>query len=82
VGAHNSGTTSAVDALRKFLIKGDGNNFIYNSLLVVNLNNLRKISETWVKDDAQKPTDSADWVKLVPSYDASRFHRKESCKIL
>jgi predicted ATP-dependent endonuclease of OLD family len=69
VGANNSGKTSAMDALRKFLIKSDGNNFIYNDLFVVNRSYIKEIGVAWTEDNAQKPTNLSDWMKIVPSMD-------------
>lgn len=48
VGANNSGKTSAMDALRKFFLKGDGNNFIYNDFTVTNRNPINSIGHEWI----------------------------------
>jgi predicted ATP-dependent endonuclease of OLD family len=69
VGANNSGKTSAMDALRKFLIKGDGNNFIYNDLIVSNRRKIIEIGSSWTGTEAQKPIDLSDWVDIVPTMD-------------
>jgi predicted ATP-dependent endonuclease of OLD family len=69
VGANNSGKTSAMDALRKFLIKGEGNKFIYNDLIVSNRKAIRSIGEAWERSEAQKPVDLSDWADIVPSMD-------------
>ncbi|MDR1083810.1 MAG: hypothetical protein LBP22_02880 [Deltaproteobacteria bacterium] len=63
VGAKYSGITSAVDALRKLLIKSDDNNFIYNDSLI------KKIGKKLIKDNARKPMRLADCAKIVPSLD-------------
>jgi predicted ATP-dependent endonuclease of OLD family len=55
VGANNSGKTSAMDVLRKFLVKGDGNGFIFNDFTVSNRSTINRIGEAWVISDAQKP---------------------------
>ncbi|MEG0528292.1 MAG: AAA family ATPase, partial [Longicatena sp.] len=69
VGANNSGKTSAMDALRKFLIKGDGNNFIYNDLTVTNRKAINEIGSRWVVKDSEKPVDLSDWIDIVPTMD-------------
>ena len=69
VGANNSGKTSAMDALRKFLVRGDGNNFVYNDITVTNRRPINLIGEKWIVDKAEKPTDLSDWVNIIPSMD-------------
>ena len=69
VGANNSRKTSAMDALRKFLIKGDGNKFIYNDFTVTNRNPIDKIGTKWVKQNSKKPSDLSDWIDIVPMMD-------------
>ena len=69
VGANNSGKTSAMDALRKFLIKGDGNKFIYNDLTVTNRKPINEIGSKWVVKDSKKPVDLSDWIDIVPTMD-------------
>jgi predicted ATP-dependent endonuclease of OLD family len=69
VGANNSGKTSAMDALRKFLVKGEGNSFIYNDITVTNRKSIKQIGEKWVVADAIKPDDLSDWIDIVPFMD-------------
>lgn len=69
VGANNSGKTSAMDALRKFLTKGEGNNFIYNDFSVTNRTLINKIGNTWVEPNAEKPSDLFEWINIVPLMD-------------
>jgi len=67
VGANNSGKTSAMDAMRKFLIRND--DFIFNDLTVINRSLINKIGETWEQGEPQKPSDLADWVNIAPTMD-------------
>jgi predicted ATP-dependent endonuclease of OLD family len=67
VGANNSGKTSAMDALRKFLMKGDG--FIFYDFTVSNRETINLIGKTWVIPDAQKPNDLCAWADIVPIMD-------------
>lgn len=69
VGANNSGKTSGMDALRKFLLKGDSNNFIYNDLTVTNRKAINEIGESWSIEDALKPTDLIAWESIAPTMD-------------
>jgi len=69
VGANNSGKTSAMDALRKFLVKGDGNGFIYNDITATNRRLINMIGEKWIADDAEKPKDLIDWGNITPALD-------------
>ncbi len=69
VGANNSGKTSAMDALRKFLIKGDCNNFVYNDLTVTKRKPINEIGTMWVAKDAKKPIDLSAWINIVPTMD-------------
>jgi predicted ATP-dependent endonuclease of OLD family len=67
VGANNSGKTSAMDALRKFLVKGDG--FIFYDFTVSNREMINLIGKTWVVPNAQKPNDLCAWIDFVPIMD-------------
>jgi predicted ATP-dependent endonuclease of OLD family len=67
VGANNSGKTSAIDALRKFLIKGG--DFIYNDITVTNRKFINQIGKKWVVPDAIKPENLSEWVDIVPFMD-------------
>lgn len=69
VGANNSGKTSAMDALRKFLVRGDGNNFVYNDLIVINRKAINGIGSAWTEEDAIKPIDLFDWIEIIPTMD-------------
>ena len=69
VGANNSGKTSAMDALRKFLVKGDGNNFIYNDFTLTNRKPINNIGNEWIIHNSEKPSDLSDWANIVPTMD-------------
>ena len=69
VGANNSGKTSGMDALRKFLIKGDSNNFIYNDLTVTNRKKINEIGKAWDVENALKPIDLINWEPISPTMD-------------
>jgi hypothetical protein len=58
-----------MDALRKFMVKGDGNNFVYNDITVTNRRPINLIGEKWIIDEAEKPTDLSDWVNIIPIMD-------------
>ena len=68
VGANNSGKTSAMDALRKFLVKGD-NRFLLNDFTITNRKPLNIIGEAWQQEDAAKPSDINDFINIVPTMD-------------
>jgi predicted ATP-dependent endonuclease of OLD family len=69
VGANNSGKTSAMDALRKFLVKGDGNSFIFYDFTVSNREAINRIGKDWIIPNTQKPNDLCAWVDIVPIMD-------------
>ena len=69
VGANNSGKTSAMDALRKFLVRTAGNSFVYNDLTATNRKAINAIGDKWLKNDAKKPDNVLDWVDIIPSTD-------------
>ncbi|MDR0918087.1 MAG: AAA family ATPase [Oscillospiraceae bacterium] len=65
VGANNSGKTSAMDALRKFLIKGDKNGFVYNDIPVTNRVEINNLGENWVLAES----DLQLWLDIFPTMD-------------
>jgi predicted ATP-dependent endonuclease of OLD family len=69
VGANNSGKTSAMDALRKFLIQGEGNRFIFNDFTITLRPAISQHGEGWIEADAQKPTNVETWLNIVPFMD-------------
>ncbi|GBU27310.1 hypothetical protein R84B8_00840 [Treponema sp. R8-4-B8] len=67
VGANNSGKTSAMDALCKFLIKNDS--FVYNDLTVTNRGLINSIGDKWISSEAEKPNNLDDWADKSPMID-------------
>jgi predicted ATP-dependent endonuclease of OLD family len=66
VGANNSGKTSAMDSLGKFLAK---RNFVFNDLTLSNFSVINKIGEKWEKIDCPIPETIEDWESILPSLD-------------
>lgn len=66
VGANNSGKTSAMDALGKFLAD---RNFTFNDITVSKRVDINKIGEEWVRENCNEPTDLLEWESLVPKMD-------------
>ena len=66
VGANNSGKTSAMDALGKFLA---GRSFVLNDFTLSNRELINQIGKQWEVADCKKPDSISGWVKLLPSMD-------------
>ena len=66
VGANNSGKTSAMDALGKFLA---GRPFIFNDFTISNRELINKIGTQWEISDCEKPESVSNWSDLLPSMD-------------
>ena len=66
VGANNSGKTSAMDALGKFLA---GRSFVFNDFTISNRELINKIGARWEILDCEKPESFSDWSNLLPSMD-------------
>lgn len=66
VGANNSGKTSAMDALEKFLA---GRSFVFNDFTLSNRELINKIGTQWERQDCEKPDSISDWTKVLPSMD-------------
>ena len=66
VGANNSGKTSAMDALGKFLA---GRNFNFNDITISKRIDINKIGEEWTQENCNEPTDLLEWKSLVPQMD-------------
>lgn len=66
VGANNSGKTSAMDALGKFLA---GRSFLFNDFTLSNRELINKIGQKWEAEECEKPDSISDWVDLLPSMD-------------
>lgn len=66
VGSNNSGKTSAMDALGKFLA---GRPFVFNDFTISNRELINKIGTQWEILDSEKPESISDWSNLLPSMD-------------
>lgn len=66
VGANNSGKTSAMDALGKFLA---GRGFVFNDFTISNRTAINTIGEEWAGEGCKMPEDLVKWDNLVPMMD-------------
>lgn len=66
VGANNSGKTSAMDALAKFLAK---RNFVFNDITLSNKSEIIGIGQEWEKDNYVLPESLEFWECISPSLD-------------
>ena len=58
VGANNSGKTSAMDALGKFLAD---RNFNFNDITISKRSAINKIGDSWIQEDSKEPTTLMEW---------------------
>lgn len=66
VGANNSGKTSAMDALGKFLA---GRDFFFNDLTISNRTEINAIGNEWIAEDCEVPEDVVRWDIVLPKMD-------------
>ena len=66
VGANNSGKTSAMDALGKFLA---GRNFVFNDFTISNRTKINAIGAKWIATECEMPEDVAEWEDILPKMD-------------
>lgn len=66
VGANNSGKTSAMDALGKFLT---GRAFVFNDFTLSNRKLIDSIGEKWVEPDCEKPDTLSSLSHILPAMD-------------
>ena len=66
VGANNSGKTSAMDALGKFLAR---RSFMFNDLTISNRAVINGIGTEWVKENTKFVEDLTIWERIVPKMD-------------
>ena len=66
VGANNSGKTSAMDALCKFLAS---RSFVFNDITVSNRKKINDIGNKWTDTECEQPHDLAEWDSIVPEMD-------------
>lgn len=66
VGANNSGKTSAMDALGKFLA---GRGFVFNDITISNRTVINEIGTEWVEPECEMPEDLTKWESILPQMD-------------
>lgn len=66
VGANNSGKTSAMDALSKFLA---GRGFVFNDITISNRTAINAIGAEWNKPECEMPEDLVKWEPILPKMD-------------
>lgn len=66
VGANNSGKTSAMDALGKFLAN---RHFVFNDITLSNHPTIKSIGAEWEKEDSKIPEDIKNWEDILPMLD-------------
>ena len=66
VGANNSGKTSAMDALAKFL---SGRSFVFNDLTISNRAKINTIGDEWSDKECKEPIDLVKWETFLPMMD-------------
>ena len=66
VGANNSGKTSAMDALAKFLADRQ---FVFNDFTLSNHETINKIGNKWEDSICEKPDSLIDWEPFLPAMD-------------
>ncbi|MCM1220852.1 MAG: AAA family ATPase [Lachnospiraceae bacterium] len=66
VGANNSGKTSAMDALGKFL---SDRKFTFNDITISKRIAINKIGDKWVREECEEPVDLTEWDSIIPKMD-------------
>ena len=66
VGANNSGKTSAMDALGKFLAD---KSFTFNDITISKRSDINQIGDRWVQEGCEEPVDLAEWELFIPKMD-------------
>ena len=66
VGANNSGKTSAMDALGKFL---SDRKFTFNDITISKRAAINKIGDEWAQEECEEPMDLTDWDAIIPKMD-------------
>lgn len=66
VGANNSGKTSAMDALGKFLAD---RRFVFNDITLSNHAVIKNIGSQWEKEGCEMPEDLSKWESILPIMD-------------
>lgn len=66
VGANNSGKTSAMDALGKFL---SDRKFTFNDITISKRIAINAIGDAWVQEKCEEPKDLMEWDPIIPKMD-------------
>jgi len=66
VGANNSGKTSAMDALGKFLAS---RRFVFNDITLSNHAVIKSIGSQWETEGCKMPEDVSEWELILPIMD-------------
>lgn len=66
VGANNSGKTSAMDAMAKFLNK---RKFVFNDITLSNRIQINEIGARWLEDENTMKDDISSWNSIMPQFD-------------
>lgn len=66
VGANNSGKTSAMDALGKFL---SDRKFTFNDITISKRIAINEIGDKWIQESCEEPTDLTEWDSIIPKMD-------------
>lgn len=66
VGANNSGKTSAMDALGKFL---SDRKFTFNDITISKRAAINEIGDEWAQEECEEPMDLTDWDAIIPKMD-------------
>ena len=66
VGANNSGKTSAMDVLGKFLA---GRGFVFNDITISNRTAINEIGTEWIDPECKMPEDLLKWEPVLPQMD-------------
>lgn len=66
MGANNSGKTSAMDVLGKFLA---GRHFVYNDIAVSNRSVINAIGDEWQTASCEKPENIEKWDDILHTLD-------------
>lgn len=66
VGANNSGKTSAMDALGKFL---SDRKFTFNDITISKRTAINEIGNEWIQENCKEPADLTSWDSIMPKMD-------------
>lgn len=66
VGANNSGKTSAMDALGKFL---SDRKFTFNDITISKRIAINAIGDAWLQENCDEPKDLMEWDSIIPKMD-------------